>query len=104
MSEKQLILHVGFHKSGTTALQESLFAQRKDLESARSPVPELEKNFDIFWSSIAHEDKERFEKEAFDHAQPFNQRFYLEKKETGGVLFSTIQRRMLLDYFEVREK
>ena len=32
MSEKQLILHVGFHKSGTTALQESLFAQRKDLE------------------------------------------------------------------------
>ena len=33
MSQKQLILHVGFHKSGTTALQESFFAQRKELET-----------------------------------------------------------------------
>jgi hypothetical protein len=33
MPSKQLILHVGFHKSGTTALQESLFAQRKELET-----------------------------------------------------------------------
>jgi len=33
MSQKQLILHVGFHKSGTTALQEAFFAQRKDLET-----------------------------------------------------------------------
>jgi hypothetical protein len=32
MPQKQLILHVGFHKSGTTALQESFFAQRKELE------------------------------------------------------------------------
>jgi hypothetical protein len=33
MNQKQLILHVGFHKSGTTALQESFFAQRKELET-----------------------------------------------------------------------
>jgi hypothetical protein len=33
MPQKQLILHVGFHKSGTTALQESFFAQRKELET-----------------------------------------------------------------------
>jgi hypothetical protein len=33
MPQKQIILHVGFHKSGTTALQESFFAQRKELET-----------------------------------------------------------------------
>jgi hypothetical protein len=33
MPQKQVVLHVGFHKSGTTALQESLFAQRKELEA-----------------------------------------------------------------------
>jgi len=33
MPQKQLILHVGFHKSGTTALQESFFVQRKELAS-----------------------------------------------------------------------
>lgn len=31
MPQKQLILHVGFHKSGTTALQESFFVQRDEL-------------------------------------------------------------------------
>jgi hypothetical protein len=31
MSQKQLILHVGFHKSGTSALQESFSAQRAEL-------------------------------------------------------------------------
>lgn len=31
MARKQLILHVGFHKSGTTALQEALFNQRNEL-------------------------------------------------------------------------
>ena len=39
MPQKQLILHVGFHKSGTTALQESFFAQRKDLESQGVSYP-----------------------------------------------------------------
>jgi hypothetical protein len=33
MSQKQLILHVGFHKSGITALQEFFFAQRKKIET-----------------------------------------------------------------------
>lgn len=31
MPRKRLVIHVGFHKSGTTALQESLFVQRQDL-------------------------------------------------------------------------
>lgn len=31
MSQKQLILHVGFHKCGTSALQESLHVQRQEL-------------------------------------------------------------------------
>lgn len=31
MSRNQLILHVGFHKAGTSALQESFFLQRRDL-------------------------------------------------------------------------
>jgi len=31
MARKQLILHVGFHKSGTTALQEAFFKQREKL-------------------------------------------------------------------------
>lgn len=34
MSQKQLILHVGFHKSGTTALQESFYVQREQLATA----------------------------------------------------------------------
>jgi hypothetical protein len=33
MPQKQVVLHVGFHKSGTTALQESLFAQREELKA-----------------------------------------------------------------------
>ena len=65
---------------------------------------EQEKNFEAFWSTISDEDKVRFEQEAFNHAQPFNQRFYLERKQSGGVLFSTIQRRMLMEYFEVSRK
>lgn len=39
MSEKKLILHVGFHKSGTTALQESFYVQRKDLLSQGISYP-----------------------------------------------------------------
>jgi hypothetical protein len=67
---------------------------------AHTEPSELEKNFEAFWNSLPSEQKDHFEKEAFDHAQPFNQRFYLERKQGGGVLFSTIQRRMLIDYFE----
>ncbi len=44
--------------------------------------------------------RESFEKEAFDNALPFNQRFCRERKQGGGVLFSTIQQRMLLEHFE----
>jgi hypothetical protein len=41
MTEKQLVLHVGFHKSGTSALQESFFAQRKELEAQGTLYPSV---------------------------------------------------------------
>jgi hypothetical protein len=43
-------------------------------------------------------------KEAVHKALVINMLLYLEKKERGGVLFATIQRRMLIDHFEVRSK
>jgi hypothetical protein len=41
MIAKQLILHVGFHKSGTSALQESFAAQRAELASAGVLYPDI---------------------------------------------------------------
>jgi hypothetical protein len=41
MPEKQLILHVGFHKSGTSALQESFAAQRDQLQSVGVLYPSI---------------------------------------------------------------
>jgi hypothetical protein len=41
MTQKQLILHVGFHKSGTSALQESLANQRGDLFKAGVLYPSI---------------------------------------------------------------
>jgi hypothetical protein len=43
MTEKQLILHVGFHKSGTSALQESLANQRDVLHKAGVLYPSIGK-------------------------------------------------------------
>ena len=43
--------------------------------------------------------REQFETEAFEHAEPFNQRFYTEGKERGGSLFKMVQRKILLGYF-----
>ena len=41
MPQKQLILHVGFHKSGTSALQESFAAQRDQLKAAGISYPSI---------------------------------------------------------------
>lgn len=41
MPQKQLILHVGFHKSGTSALQESFAQQREDLAKAGVLYPSI---------------------------------------------------------------
>lgn len=41
MPQKQLILHVGFHKSGTSALQESFAAQREELAAAGVLYPNI---------------------------------------------------------------
>lgn len=41
MPQKQLIIHVGFHKSGTSALQESFDAERLKLESAGILYPNI---------------------------------------------------------------
>ncbi|MFM8329186.1 MAG: hypothetical protein ACKN80_02965, partial [Actinomycetales bacterium] len=38
---KKLIIHVGFHKSGTTALQESFHLNRKELEKHGVSYPEF---------------------------------------------------------------
>jgi hypothetical protein len=43
MTGKQLILHVGFHKSGTSALQESLANQRDELHKAGVLYPSIGK-------------------------------------------------------------
>jgi hypothetical protein len=41
MPQKQLILHVGFHKSGTSALQESFAEQRQELQAAGVLYPSI---------------------------------------------------------------
>lgn len=41
MPQNQLILHVGFHKSGTSALQEAFFAQRVELRSKGIWYPDI---------------------------------------------------------------
>jgi len=41
MPQKQLILHAGFHKSGTSALQESFAAQRAELAAAGVLYPNI---------------------------------------------------------------
>lgn len=43
MPPKELILHVGFHKSGTTALQESFAKQRDELQKAGVLYPSIGK-------------------------------------------------------------
>ncbi len=86
------------HKPASTG---SGVGEKQEPSESQPVVPsELEMSFEAFWTALNTEEKESFEKQAFDHALPFNQRFYLEKKESGGVLFSTIQRRMLLDYYQ----
>jgi len=86
------------HKPASTG---SRIGEEQETPERQPVVPsELEMSFEAFWTALTTTEKESFEKQAFDHAAPFNQRFYLEKKESGGVLFSTIQRRMLLDYYQ----
>jgi len=41
MPQNQLILHVGFHKSGTSALQEAFFAQRAELRAQGIWYPDI---------------------------------------------------------------
>lgn len=43
VSNKRLVIHVGFHKSGTTALQEALFVQRDQLLSEGISYPSIGK-------------------------------------------------------------
>ena len=41
MAHRQLVLHVGFHKSGTSALQEALFTQRHELSKLGVLYPDI---------------------------------------------------------------
>jgi plasmid replication initiation protein len=59
-------------------------------------VNALDQQFDTFWDSLSEPEREEFERQAFDHAEPFNQRFYVERKQEGGILFKTIRRTILL--------
>lgn len=43
MSSKKVLIHVGFHKSGTTALQESLYLQREALLERGISYPNIKK-------------------------------------------------------------
>jgi plasmid replication initiation protein len=63
---------------------------------------ELDQRFDAFWQTLAETEREQFEQEAFEHAEPFNQRFYVERKEEGGILFKTIRRSILVTHFAQR--
>lgn len=78
--------------------------QEQNLPVEPEKPSESEQQFDSFWATLNEDERASFEQEAFDGALPFNQRFYLEKKERGGVLFATIQRRMLIDHFEASAK
>jgi plasmid replication initiation protein len=72
-------------------------------DRVREEVPavpsELDQRFDAFWGGLSDSEREQFETEAFEHAEPFNQRFYTEGKERGGSLFKMVQRKILLGYF-----
>jgi len=41
MRERRLVIHAGFHKSGTTALQEAFDAQSDQLKSAGILYPNI---------------------------------------------------------------
>ena len=41
MRERRLIIHAGFHKSGTTALQEAFDAQSEELKAAGIVYPNI---------------------------------------------------------------
>jgi hypothetical protein len=47
-------------------------------------------------------EQEQFEQEAIDNAEPFNQRFYAERKTEGGSLFRTVRRSILTGHFASR--
>ena len=60
---------------------------------------EQDQQFDLFWDRLSDSEREQFEKDAFEQAEPFNQRVYMERKERGGSLFKTVQRKILIGYF-----
>ena len=76
----------------------SRIPENQDKIRAQEPVvaSELERRFDTFWDGLSEGEREEFERQAFDHAEPFNQRFYVERKQEGGILFKTIRRTILL--------
>jgi hypothetical protein len=67
----------------------------------REPVEATleERQFDLYWEGLSLAEQEAFEIRAVDHAEPFDQRFYRDGQERGGLLFKTVQRRVLLKYF-----
>jgi hypothetical protein len=68
-------------------------------EEVAAPPSELDQRFDLFWDGLSDSEREQFEKDALEQAEAFNQRFYIERKERGGSLFKTVQRKILIGYF-----
>jgi hypothetical protein len=63
-----------------------------------------ELRFDAYWEALSELDRQQFEQAAVENAEPFNQRFYAERKEDGGTLFKTIRRTILLAELDRRSK
>ena len=78
---------------------------RDKIQQERGPqVSESDLRFDAYWEALSELDREQFEQAAVENAEPFNQRFYAERKEDGGTLFKTIRRTILLAELDRRSK
>jgi hypothetical protein len=80
----------------TAAQSRSLESQDRIRAQESVVATALDQQFDTFWDGLSEPEREEFERQAFDHAEPFNQRFYVERKQEGGILFKTIRRTILL--------
>ena len=81
-------------------------AENQDkIQQERAPqVSGSELRFDAYWETLSELDREQFEQAAVENAEPFNQRFYAERKEESGTLFKTIRRSILLAELERRSQ
>ena len=83
--------------SAAPVTQVRVVENQDKVQPERAPkVSESELRFAAFWETLSESEREQFEQEAVSKAEPFNQRFYVERKQEGGILFKTIRRTILL--------